>query len=313
MTEQPDKQGRVVIAGGSGILGKNLARYLSVQGYEVVVVSRSKPQESTTFLHAPWDGCTVTDWAEHLDGASALVNLAGRTVDCIKTPDHCDEILRSRVDSTLALGKAIRSISNPPPVWVQMSTAHLYGDPPQGVICDEDSSFGYGLAPFVGKAWEETFAQSVLPGMRQVITRTSFVLGRTGGALQRLATLARIGLGGTVGHGRQGISWIHEEDMNRIFHRAISDETMNGAYMVTAPKPVSNREFMRELRHAIGNPIGLPAMEWMVRIGAPLVLRTDPELALYGRYCIPKRLLEEGFDFTYPDLKKALKSLFSDK
>lgn len=301
--------GRIVVAGGTGFLGLNLARYLADFGCEVVLLSRHRPAGNGPWVHAPWDARTPGDWTSHLDGAAALVNLAGRTVDCVKTPAHCDEILRSRVESTEAIGLAVRTVQTPPPVWVQMATAHRYGDPPEAV-CDESSAFGYGLAPFVGQAWEEAYARAVLPGMRRVILRTSFVLGRNGGALLRLARVARWGLGGKVGHGRQGISWIHELDMNRLFARAIADHGMEGAYIATAPKPVSNAEFMRELRGALRVPIGLPAMSWMVRLGAPLVLRTDPDLALYGRYCVSRRLRDEGFDFTFPDVRSALQDLF---
>jgi len=142
-----------------------------------------------------------------LEGAAGIINLAGRTVDCIKTPDHCDEILRSRDEATQVLGCAMRSIASPPRVWVQMSTAHIYGDPPSAV-CDEDAPFGYGLAPTVGKAWEETFAAAVLPSPRGVILRTSFVIGKPNvggaGALGRLGSLARLGAGGTVEAGRRG-------------------------------------------------------------------------------------------------------------
>jgi uncharacterized protein (TIGR01777 family) len=207
--------GRVVIAGGSGFLGTNLARHLASAGYGVVTVARGAAAAGATWQHATWDARTMGDWGRHLDGATAIVNLAGRTVDCIKTPDHCDEILRSRVESTEVLGRALQAVKAPPRVWVQMGTAHIYGDPPQGVLIDESSAFGYGLAPAVGQAWEAAFARAAPPGIRQVVLRTSFVLGREGGALTRLAGLARAGLGGTVGSGRQGISWIHEHDMNR--------------------------------------------------------------------------------------------------
>jgi uncharacterized protein (TIGR01777 family) len=252
---------------------------------------------------------SVGEWAQALDGAVALVNLAGRTVDCIKTPDHCDEILRSRVESTQLLGRALRSVRAPPDVWVQMSTAHIYGDAPERV-CDESAAFGYGLAPFVGRAWEEAHARAVLPGMRSVVLRTSFVLGRAGGALPRLARITRMGLGGRVGSGRQGISWIHERDMNRLFTRAIEEPAMESAYIATAPNPVPNTEFMRALRKALKVPIGLPAASWMVKVGAPLVLRTDPDLALYGRYCISRRLRDEGFEFLFPDVGPALLDLY---
>jgi len=303
--------GRIVIAGGSGFLGTNLARHLTDHGRDVVVLSRNPPRDPGPWRFAPGDARPLEgDWASELDGADAIVNLVGRTVDCVKTPDHCDEILRSRVEATSVLGEAVRAVASPPPVWVQMSTAHIYGDPPE-VVCDESSAFGYGLAPDVGRAWEQAAGEALLPSMRAVILRTSLVLGRSGGAAQRLAMLAKWGLGGRVGHGRQGMSWIHERDMNRIFERAIEDDSMRGAYIATAPNPVSNAEFMRALRRALERPIGLPAMAWMVRIGAPLVLRTDPELALYGRYCVPRRLLDEGFTFDFPDLDAALADLYA--
>lgn len=302
--------GRVVIAGGSGFLGRNLARALARRGAEVVVLSRSKPASLEGVHHEVWDARTVGDWARHLDSACAAVNLAGRTVDCIKTPDHCDEILRSRVESTRVLGEALQTVDSPPPVWVQMSTAHIYGDPPS-LVCDEDSAFGYGLAPTVGKAWEKAFDEAKPKDTRGVVLRTSFVLGKDGGAMPKLSLMARLGLGGKIAKGTQGMSWIHEDDMDRLFLRAIENDSMRGVYIATAPKPVSNAEFMRTLRKAVGMPVGLPAMEWMVRLGAPLLLRTDPELALYGRYCVSKRLEAEGFEFAYPDLESALNSIYT--
>jgi uncharacterized protein (TIGR01777 family) len=307
--------GRIVIAGGTGFLGRSLARHLADAGSEIILVSRHLPADDhglatdARVRHAPWDARTLGDWARHLDGAAALVNLVGRSVDCVKTPDHCDEILRSRVESTAVLGLAVRGVKSPPRVWVQMSTAHIYGDPVE-IVCDEDAALGYGLAPFVGRAWEETFEQASPPGIRRVVLRTSFVLGRHSGALPKLARLARWGLGGRVGHGRQGMSWIHLEDMNRLFARAITHDGMQGVYLATAPAPVSSAEFMRALRHAVGTPFGLPTPSWLVRIAAPLLMRTDPELALYGRYCVSRRLREEGFEFRFPDLASALRDLY---
>ncbi len=309
---EPRQAGDIVIAGGSGFLGISLATHLSSIGASVILLSRSAPRVSGTWRHVQWDGRNLGDWHSALNGAGGLVNLVGRSVDCIKTPDHQDEILRSRVEATRALGQAMRAVASPPPVWVQMSTGHIYGDPPDA-ICTEDSSFGYGLAPFVGRAWEEAFHESALPTQRQVILRTSFVIGRDrgagGGALARLRFVARMGLGGAVGSGRQGMSWIHEADMNRLFERGLFDPAMQGAYIATSPNPVSQRDFMRELRKILRVPIGLPAMEWMVRIGARLLLRTDPELALYGRYLVSRRLQEEGFEFRFPQLRDALRDV----
>jgi uncharacterized protein (TIGR01777 family) len=309
MSSSASDDHRVVIAGGSGFLGLSLAHHLADAGWSIVIVSRQPPRTAGPWRHVAWDARNLGDWRRELDGASGLVNLAGRSVDCIKTPDHQDEILRSRVEATRALGLAMRAIDAPPPVWVQMSTAHIYGDPPE-VVCDEESAYGYGLAPTIAKAWEEEFHTAVLPSQRQVILRTSFVLGRNrgagNGAFAKLVPLARIGLGGTIGSGRQGISWIHETDLNRLFERALTDPAMQGVYVASSPNPVSQREFMLELRRAVGMPIGLPTYSWMVRLAAGLILRTDPELALYGRYVVTKRLAEERFEFRFPALRDAL-------
>lgn len=314
------RKSRIVIAGGSGFLGVSMSKHLAALGAEVVVLSRRPASPRADVRTAVWDARTLGQWSSVLDGAAALINLVGRTVDCIKTPDHCDEILRSRVESTRVLGRACRAAASPPPVWVQMSTAHIYGDPPEAV-CDEDSPTGYGLAPTVGRLWEEAFTEAILPAQRGVIFRTSFVIGRKNsggpGALGKLGLLAKLGMGGRVGSGRQGMSWIHEQDLNRIFERAVTDESMRGVYVASAPNPVSQVEFMRELRRHAGGlgalGFGLPAFGWMVRIGAPLVMKTDPELALYGRFVRPRRLVDDGFEFEFGMLGPALADLYARK
>ena len=302
----------VVIAGGSGFLGISLAYHLLESNFKVTLLSRNRPKADGQWEFVEWDARTLGNWQSAIDGAAAIVNLVGRSVDCVKTPDHCDEILRSRVEATRVLGEAMQTVSTPPPVWVQMSTADIYRDPPS-FVCTESSPFGYGLAPQVGNAWETQFTQSVLSQQRGVVLRTSFVVGRDrgagGGALSRLRFVTRLGLGGKVGSGRQGMSWIHEKDMNRIFERAILDSSMQGAYIASSPNPVSQMDFMRSLRRTLRVPIGLPATETMVRLGARRILGTDPELALYGRYVVPQRLIDSGFSFEFPDLDSALDDL----
>lgn len=289
-----------------------MAEHFSSAGADVTIVSRSAPTRAGLWKHRKWDARSLGDWQKIVQGADAIVNLTGRTVNCIKTPDHQDEILRSRVESTQVIGQAIRACESPPPVWIQMSTAHIYGDPPS-VVCMENSAEGIGLAPTVARAWEEAFYESKLPKQRGVVMRTSFVIGRDrgagGGALATLKLIAKLGLGGRVASGTQGMSWIHEEDLNQIFAQAIDDESISGTYIVSGPNPVSQSQFMQTLRKVIGMPIGLPAFEWMVRIGAPLFMRTDPELVLYGRYVIPNRLQQAGFEFQHPELEGALRDL----
>jgi uncharacterized protein len=304
---------RYVIAGGNGFLGKSLACYLADRGASVTILSRRPTLSRGSLEYVEWDGRTLGNWVQTLERADGLVNLTGRSVSCIKTPDHRDEIFRSRVESTRVLGTAMRSASAPPPVWVQMSTAHIYGDPPDAV-CDEDSAEGCGFAPLVGRAWEAAFAESLLSEQRGVVLRTAFVIGRDrgagGGALATLGRLARWGLGGRVGKGTQGMSWIHDADLNRIIARGLANPAMRGVYNASSPRPVSQIEFMRVLRRAVGMPLGLPAAAWMVRLGATFLLRTDPELALYGRYVLSRRLADEGFDFHFPELPAALAEIY---
>ncbi len=189
-----------------------------------------------------------------------------------------------------------------------MSTAHIYGDPPRQ-LCTETSSTGYGLAPFVGKSWEQAFYESLPEDTRGVVLRTSFVIGRNGGALSSLKQIVKLGLGGTVADGSQGMSWIHEYDMNEIIHQAIVNTKYHGMYISSAPNPVSNKEFMQAMRKKLNISIGFPAPEFMVRLGAKLLFQTDPELVLYGRYVKSERIEQEGFTFKYPHLNMALDNL----
>lgn len=297
---------KLVIFGGTGFLGLSLADYLAERGFEIVLIARNKVETSHKLLL--WNGYDLGDWANELPNTFGIINLAGRSVDCQKTPDNCDLILRSRVDSVRAVAKALEGCENLPKVWVQMSTAHIYGDPPFR-LCHETDALGYGLAPAVGKAWEQVFKEALTPEIRGVVLRTGFVIGKGGGALQSLSRLVKLGLGGTVGKGQQGMSWIHQTDFNEIVFQALLNTDFEGVYNVTSPHPVSNQEFMKQLRKAMKTPFGLPAPAFITRFGAKYIFRTDPELALYGRYVIPGRLLAAGFKFQFPVLDKAMRNL----
>ncbi|BAM02392.1 epimerase [Phycisphaera mikurensis] len=306
---------RTLLAGGSGFLGGSLAAAMLRRGDRPEVLSR-RPRpaglDGRIGWHR-WDGSTLGDWAGALDGADGIVNLAGRTVDCRKTRANQAEILRSRIDSCRVLGEACRAAAAPPPVWVQAATAHIVGDPrPKDRICDETTPPGppEEMAPRVGTAWEKAFDAARLPTQRGVTLRISFVLGPGGGALGKLVRFTRMGLGGTVGPGDQWISWIHHADLDRLFLRALEDPSLSGVYVATAPKPVTNREFMAALRAAHRRPWSPPAPALCVRLFSRFVLDTDPELALEGRRCVPTRLVAEaGFAFEHPEVRAALADL----
>lgn len=298
---------RVVLAGGSGFLGQALADDLSKSGYEVVILTRSPRRIGGPGKEVGWDGKTAGEWTKHLEGAEAVVNLAGRSVNCRYTPENRREIIGSRVESVSAVNQAIARCGAPPRVLVQAASLAIYGDAGER-LCDEGAPPGEGFSVEVCLLWEKAFDAHRTPNTRRVLLRIGFALGRNGGALGTLARLARWYLGGSAGSGTQYISWLHLHDLNRMFRWAIEREDIEGVFNATGPNPVTNADFMRELRSTLRRPWSPPAPAWLVRVGARL-MGTDPGLALTGRRCHPKRFLERGFPFDYPELKEALRDL----
>ncbi len=298
---------RIVVAGGSGFLGQALTRALLSKGYEVIILSRSASRESNDLRQLQWDGKTVGPWADSIDGAQALVNLTGRSVNCRHTPENRRAIMDSRVDSVRVLGEAIKRCAQPPDAFVQASSLAIYGDPGDR-WCDEDAPHADGFSEEVCKRWEAEFEKIDSPGLRKVIMRIGIVLDADQGALPVLARLTRFYLGGSVGHGRQYSSWIHVADLTRMLVEAIERSDLPGVFNATGPNPVTNAEFMRELRHALHRPWSPPVPAWATRIGA-FFMGTEPSLALTGRRCRPRRFLESGFHFEFPDLRRALADL----
>jgi uncharacterized protein (TIGR01777 family) len=300
---------RVILAGGSGFLGQSLARGLLAKDYEVTVLGRGGSTWSSDMQHAHWDGRTLSGWAKLLDGAKAVVNLTGRSVNCRHTPENRREIMDSRVNSVRVIGDAISGCNQPPEVFVQSSSLAIYGDPGDR-WCDEDAPQAEGFSEEVCKRWEDAFAKIRVPAMRKVVLRIGIALDADQGGLPVLARLTRLFLGGRVSHGRQYVSWIHIADLTRMFVEAIERPELAGVFNATGPNPVTNAEFMRELRRALHRPWSPAVPALATRIGA-FFMRTEPSLALTGRRCRPKRFLESGFHFEFPELRDALTDLYA--
>jgi uncharacterized protein (TIGR01777 family) len=299
---------RIILAGGSGFLGQSLANELLEHDYEVIVLTRSPHESADGFKEVKWDGEHLGEWIQFLDGAEAVVNLTGRSVNCRHTPENVREINESRVNSVRALTLALDHIKNPPRVWVQSGSLALYGDTDDR-WCDENTPAGQGEATETCKLWENSFNSVNAPDTRKILLRIGFVLDRDGGALSVLGNLAKWFLGGSVGSGRQYISWIHLADMNRMFLEAIEREDLNGAFNATSPNPATNAEFMRELRRALHRPWSPPVPVWAVHFGSRL-MQTEPSLALTGRRCAPKKFMDAGFKFEFPELRGALADIY---
>lgn len=307
---------KLVIPGGTGFLGRVLANWFVDLGWEVVIFSRSFHSDETAFVRTvPWDGRTMGDWVRELEGTAAIVNLSGRSVNCRYHTRNRREIMDSRIESTRVLGEAMARCHCPPKVWLNSSTATIYKhsfdrsmDEATGIVAatpEAKDEFSVQVAT----AWEREFYSAPTPQTRKVALRTAMVLGTERGTVfQVLRRLARLGLGGAMGHGRQYVSWIHEVDFCRAVEWLISHEEISGSVNVTAPNPVTNREVMRRFRQVGGMPFGLPAARWMLEIGA-FFLRTETELIIKSRRVVPGILSAAGFDFRFPRLESALDDL----
>jgi len=297
---------KVVLAGGSGSLGRRLVADLHERGHEPVVLSRRSRPDIDGARFVVWDGKTVGEWARELDGA-AVINLAGEIVDRRPTKANIALVTRSRVEPTRALIGAASKCTTRPPVWIQLSTVAIHGD---GGETELDDWSPPAEAPpqmaGVARAWETAVADA--PTDRLVIARPSVVLDRDSPALDRLLGLAKWGLGGSIASGQQWVSWIHIDDFVAFIRWALEDSDVHGAYAVSSPNPVRNAELMAALRRVTHRKFGMPTPTFLVHVGA-LLLRTDPALALTGRKVIPRRMLNEGFEFAFPDLDGALAAL----
>jgi uncharacterized protein (TIGR01777 family) len=305
----------LIVPGGSGFLGRYLAPWFAGRGWSVVVLSRRTPAPAGGVRFVSWDGQTIGDWTRELHGATAVVNLAGRSVNCRYNRRNRRGILQSRLRSTRVLGEAIGACAAPPRVWLNASTATIYKhsldrpmDEATGVIgATPEAKDAFSIE--VARSWERALEEAPTPATRKVALRTALVLARgRGGVLDVLHRLVRLRLGGAMGRGDQFVSWIHAEDFCRAVAWLIEREDLSGPVNLAAPDPVPNRALMRLLRRLCGVRIGLPATRWMLEAGA-LLLRTETELILKSRRVVPGRLLEAGFEFRFPDIEKALADL----
>jgi uncharacterized protein (TIGR01777 family) len=302
---------RIILAGGSGFVGQALAPVLLASGCHVVVLGRGAANYEGGVEYLQWDGRILGDWASAIDGGEAIVNLTGKNISCRHNFENRREIIGSRVDSVRVLGDAIGRCATPPKVFVQASGIGYYGNTGNRVV-DEGASRGIDFSAEVCRQWEEAFESLDLPATRKVILRLGVVLGRTGGALPMLEKLTRFFLGGAVGSGRQFISWIHVADIVRMFTAAIEQPEISGAFNATAPTPVTNSEFMRELRRVLHRPWSPPVPVPLARVGA-WVMGTEGDLALLSNRCVPRRFSEHGFRFQFPNLRDALAALYPNK
>lgn len=310
---------KIVIPGGTGQVGSVLLRAFAGSGNDVCVLTRRPPaKHSGPERFVEWDARTLGEWTNEINGADVVINLAGRSVDCRYTKRNRDLILNSRVNSTRVIGKAIAAAKNPPPVWLQASTATIYShrfdaanDEATGILggAEPQAPFTWRFSIEVAKAWEAELAAAKTPHTRKVAMRSAMTMSPDRGSVfDVLSRLVRFGLGGRAGDGRQFVSWIHEVDFVRSVEWLIRNESLEGPVNLAAPNPLPYAEFMAGLRKAWRVPFGLPAPAWLLEIGTAM-LRTESELVLKSRRVVPGKLLDAGFEFAFTEWPAAAQEL----
>lgn len=307
---------KIVIPGGSGQIGTVIARFFHARGDEVIVLSRRATKAPWRVV--TWDGETLGDWKTEFEAADAVINLAGQSVNCRYTPANRQILVDSRLKSTQVVGEAITQAYRPPKVWLQASTATIYAhrydapnDDGTGIIggSEDGAPETWRFSIDIVTNWERVCNEAPTPLTRKVLMRTAILMNPdAGSSFSVLLKLVRFGLGGKAGDGKQFMSWIHDHDLARAVLWLIEHQELDGPVNLAAPNPLSNAEFMRDLRAAWGMPFGLPANKLMLELGA-LILRSETELILKSRRVIATKLMESGFEFEFPAWPEAARDL----
>ena len=304
------KYRKIILAGGNGYLGGVLAKHFSSIADEVIMLARKAKTDEGNIKTLVWDGKTEGRWIENLEGADLLVNLCGKNVNCRYTAKNREEIISSRVLPTQLLNKVSEKLATPPKLFINITSATIYRHAEDSPQDDLTGTIGYGFSIDVCKTWEQVFFETSNPKTRKIALRMGIVMGRTDGAFPRLLNLVKLGMGGKQGDGVQYVSWVHEQDVAQSIEWLTDHSEISGAVNCTAPNAVKNVEMMRILRKAYGVPFGLPALAWLLEIGAKII-GTETELILKSRWVKPTILLNSGFKFQYATMEEAFHDILS--
>jgi len=295
---------KILIAGGTGFLGRALEKFFLKKGDEVYILTRNPQKKNEVY----WDAKELGEWVDYIEWANVLINLTGKSVDCRYTEKNRSEIRSSRIESTQVLAKAIKVAKQKPEVWLNSSSATIYVHAETQKMTEDTGVIGDDFSMNVCKDWENTFFRDQLSQTRRVALRTSIVLGKNGGAYPVLRKLTRWFLGGTQGNGKQFLSWIHIEDFCKAVNFIVNNQQIVGPINVVNPKAVSNEKFMKLMRKSLKRPFGINQPKWLLELGAKVV-KTETELLLKSRNVFPERLLDLGFKFDYNAVDYSLKNL----
>ncbi len=294
--------GKILIAGGTGLIGSALKAELVARGNEVWLLSRT-PGEG----RLEWDGVHSGEWAEQLADCQAVVNLAGSPISVKFSVENRRTILKSRLDPTGAIGNAIQTVclKVPPPHWINASAVGFYGDR-GNEICTEKSENGSGFLAKTCLQWEQACLAHPSNCLKSIV-RIGVVMADDGGAYPKLRSVTNAFLGGQLGNGKQWMSWISLGDLINLFCWLIEGKR-EGIFNGTAPDPCTNRDFMESLRRSLGRPWSPPAPEFAIRLMGATV-GPDSSVLLDSTRAVPEAALAGGFKFQYESLDEVLREL----
>lgn len=300
---------KVIITGGTGFIGRYIIPSFFDKNYEVIVLTRY-PERARKILP---NGCEIISKLDTLSANIAvkgILNLAGEPIDKGRwTPKKKKELIASRVRITQQCVDLVKRL-NEKPAWLVSGSAIGFYGAHQNEMLDEHSKPNPGFTHELCRQWEQCVLQAQAFGVRVCLLRTGVVLGRNGGALARMLPPFKWGLGGRLGHGHQWFSWVHQEDLCRIIHALIDNESLSGAFNGTSPNPVTNRQLTQNLAKALHRPVFFPVPAFVIKW---LYGEMGTELLLKGQRVIPKKMLDIGFQFQFPDLGKALDDILHSK
>lgn len=294
---------KIILAGGTGFVGRYLTEKYSSLGYNVINISRQTGSVN-------WEDENAI--IEAIDNSEMLINLAGKSVDCRYTEQNKQDILNSRTETTAILGNAILKCKNPPELWINSSTATIYRHAEDRAMTETKGEIGSGFSVNVATSWEKSFFDFKLPRTRQVALRMAIVLGNNGGVMKPFMNLVRFGLGGKQGNGNQMFSWIHISDLYNIITFLKHNKNLSGVFNCSSPNPVQNKNLMRILRERMNIKFGLPSPKLLLKIGA-VIIGTETELILKSRWVIPEQLMSAGFIFEHPTIDEAIDTILTNE
>lgn len=314
------KNKKIILAGGTGFIGQELCNWFGKDN-SIVVLTRQLNKHNTNAFgennvskgvlanirYVKWDGIHEGEWIKEIDGADVIINLAGKSVNCRYNEKSKKEIFDSRTNTTKAIGHAIQNAVKPPELWINAASATIYphadGEPRDEFF----TAFANDFSVQVCQLWEKAFYEQRTPFTRKAALRMAITLG-AGGVMIPYFNLLKFALGGKQGSGKQMYSWVHVEDTCRMIEWIYDHKELEGTYNCSSPGAVTNEVFMKTLRKVTGHKFGLPAYEWMLKIGAPLI-GTETELVLKSRWVISTKILQTGFRFKYESIEDAFRNI----